>query len=308
MTDRVVWLPYGAEEAEQKLGGLPEGLRVEAWTSAKELPGSPADVEFAVMPYMAGPGALDRIEELSSLKVLQLQSAGYENVVDLVPEGVTLCNGGGIHDTATAELALTLALASGRNIGRFARQQAERRWDGAWGVSLADQHVAIVGYGRIGKAIEARLSGFEVASVTRFARSEKSDPEVRPVDELAEHLPRCTVVFVITPLTEQTEGLFDADMLARLPDGALLVNVSRGPVVDTEALLAETSSGRLRAALDVTDPEPLPPDHPLWEVENVLISPHVGGYASSFEPRRDRLVAAQLRRFAAGEPLENVVN
>lgn len=308
MTGRVVWLPYGGDEARERLG-VPDGLRAEAWAAAKELPASAAEVEFAVIPYMSGPGALDRVGELTSLKVLQLQSAGYENVVDLVPEGVTLCNGGGIHDTATAELAVTLALASGRNIGRFARQQAESRWDsGAWGVSLADQHVAIVGYGRIGKAIEARLAGFEVASVTRFARSAKSDPEVRPVDELAEHLPRCTVVFAITPLTEQTRGLFDAAMLARMPDGALLVNVSRGPVVDTEALLAETSSGRLRAALDVTDPEPLPADHPLWRVENVLISPHVGGYASSFEARRDRLVAAQLRRFAAGEPLENVVN
>ncbi|MVA75620.1 dihydrofolate reductase [Auraticoccus sp. F435] len=308
MANRVVWLPYGAEEAEQKLGGLPDGLTVEAWTSATELPGSVADVEFAVMPYMAGPKALERIEEMTSLQVLQLQSAGYENVVDRVPDGVTLCNGGGIHDTATAELAVALALASGRHLDRFARQQATATWDATWGVSLADQDVAIVGYGRIGKAIEARLGGFEVASVTRFARSAKSDPEVRPVEELAEHLPRMGTVFVITPLTEQTEGLFDAEMLARMADGALLVNVSRGPVVDTDALLAETSSGRLRAALDVTDPEPLPSDHPLWGVENVLISPHVGGYASSFERRRDRLVAAQVRRFAAGEPLENVVN
>ncbi len=307
MSERVVWLPWEGEEAEQKLGGVPDGLRVEAWTSASELPSSVADVELAVMPYMAGPRALERIGEMTSLQVLQLQSAGYENVADLVPEAVTLCNGGGIHDTATAELAVSLALVSGRRLDRFARQQAASRWDPTWGVSLADQHVAIVGYGRIGKAIEARLAGFEVASVTRFARTAKTDPEVLAVDELAEHLPRTTVVFVIMPLNEQSEGLFDAEMLARLPDGALLVNVARGPVVDTDALLAETSSGRLRAALDVTDPEPLPADHPLWQVEDVVISPHVGGYASSFEPRRDRLVAEQVRRFAAGEPLQNVV-
>ncbi|WP_114558479.1 2-hydroxyacid dehydrogenase [Desertihabitans aurantiacus] len=308
-SERVVWLPYpDLETAEAALGGLPEGVRFEPWVKATELPDSVADVEFAVVPYMTSTEALDRAEEMTSLKVLQLQSAGFENVLPRVPEGVTLCNGGGIHDTSTAELAIALALASGRRLDRFARQQADREWAPAWGRSLADQHVGILGYGRIGQAIEARLAGFEVASLTRFARRPRTEPEVLAVDELADRLPGITVLFVITPLTDQTEGLLDAAKLARLPDDALVVNVSRGKVVDTDALLAETSSGRLSAALDVVDPEPLPADHPLWDVPNVVIAPHVGGYSSAFEPRRDRLVAAQLRRFAAGEPLENVVN
>ena len=127
------------------------------------------------------------------------------------------------------------------------------------------------------------------------------------IDELPELLPDADVVIVIAPHTPETEGLIAAEQLALLPDGALLVNVARGPLVDTDALVAETGSGRLRAALDVTEPEPLPPDHPLWRIPGVLISPHVGGASSAFFPRADRLVAAQLRRFAAGEELENMI-
>lgn len=305
---RVVWLPYDAEEAEARLGGLPAGVQVDAWTDPEQLPDSAGEVELAVVPYSAGSSTLDWIDRLPALRVLQLQTAGYEDVLARVPAGVTLCNGGGIHDTATAELAITLALASRRRLDRFARAQAEARWAPEWGMTLADQRIGIVGYGRIGQAIERRLAGFEVASVTRFARTVRTDPDVVSITELPDRLPELDVVFVITPLTEQTRGLFDAAMLARMADGALLINVSRGPVIDTEALLAETSAGRIRAALDVTDPEPLPADHPLWRVPDVLISPHVGGYAASFEPRRDALIAAQLRRFAAGEPVQNVVN
>jgi phosphoglycerate dehydrogenase-like enzyme len=130
---------------------------------------------------------------------------------------------------------------------------------------------------------------------------------VHPLTELPALLPDADVVILSTPLNEATRGLADARFLARLKDGALLVNVARGAVVDTEALLTELESGRITAALDVTDPEPLPQGHPLWHAPGVLVSPHVGGSTSAFWPRAKRLLAAQLTRFAAGEPLENVV-
>ena len=162
----------------------------------------------------------------------------------------------------------------------------------------------IVGYGSIGAAVERRLAGFEV-EISRVARSAR--PGVRPVSDIAEMLPRADVVILTTPLTAETEGLVDRDFLARMADGALLVNVSRGRVVDSEALLAELNAGRLHAALDVTEPEPLPSDHPLWCAPNVLISPHVGGLTAALAPRARRLLVDQLRRHVAGEPLANVV-
>ena len=126
-------------------------------------------------------------------------------------------------------------------------------------------------------------------------------------DELEDLLPAVDVVVVIVPLTEQTRGLVDRDFLARMRQGALLVNVARGPVVDTDALLDALREGRVHAALDVTDPEPLPEDHPLWRAPNLLVSPHVGGASTAMEPRAYRLVREQLERFAAGQPLENVM-
>jgi phosphoglycerate dehydrogenase-like enzyme len=304
-----VWLPYtDPAEAARRLGGIPDGLRVDCYRAdGDDYPASIGEVEFYVLPYMKGEETLARADEMTNLKVIQTLTAGYENFLPYVPAGVTLCNAAGVHDASTAELAVALALASGRHLDDFARAQAEGRWAPRLGTALADQRVLIIGYGRIGAAIERRLAGFEVASVTRLARRARQDPEVHPIAELDELLPRADVAIVIAPLTAETEGLIGRDQLARLPDGALLVNVARGRLVDTAALVAETATGRIRAALDVTDPEPLPADHPLWSIPDVLISPHVGGASSAFYPRADRLVAAQLRRFAAGEPLENVI-
>jgi phosphoglycerate dehydrogenase-like enzyme len=175
--------------------------------------------------------------------------------------------------------------------------------------ALADRRVLIVGAGRIASAVADRLAPFEV-EVTRVGTRARDDDRghVHAGEELAELLPRHEVVVLACPLTDATRGMVDAAFLAALPDGALVVNVARGAVVVTDALLAEVSSGRLRAALDVTDPEPLPPDHPLWRAPNVLISPHVGGDTTAFPPRARALLKEQLARFAAGHPLLNVVN
>jgi phosphoglycerate dehydrogenase-like enzyme len=306
----LAWVPYADRaEAERRLGDLPAGLELDFYRAdGDDFPGTIDEVAFYVLPYMRGPAVLARAAEMPKLQVVQTLTAGYEEFLPVVPPGATLCNAAGLHDTSTAELAIALALASGRHLDEFARNQAERKWKFVFGRALADQRALIVGYGRIGQAIERRLDGFEVASVTRVARRARTGvPPVHPVEDLHRLLPEADVVFLIAPYTPQTEGLIGARELALLPDGALLVNVARGKLVDTDALVAELATGRIRAALDVTDPEPLPADHPLWRQPGVLISPHVGGASSAFFPRADRLMAAQLARFTAGQPLENVV-
>jgi phosphoglycerate dehydrogenase-like enzyme len=309
-TKRVAWLPYASlEEAEQRLGGIPDGMDVDLYRAdGDSWPDSIAEVQFYVLPYLKGEEVLDRVDDMKQLKVIQTLTAGVENFLPYLPEGVILCNAAGVHDASTAELAVALALASGRRLDHFARNQSSGTWDFLFGTSLADQRVLIIGYGHIGAAIERRLAGFEVASVTRVARRLRTDPvTVHAIEALPELLPQADVVFLVAPHTQQTEGMIGNQELAALPDGAVLVNISRGRLVDTNALLAETSTGRIRAALDVTDPEPLPPEHPLWRTPGVLISPHVGGASTAFFPRADQLIAAQLRRFAAGQELENMI-
>ena len=301
MSDPLVWLPFDPAE----LGELPAGLRYEhVDPTSDEVPASVEEVRFHVMHYRFSRSDGELLARMPQLEVVQTQTAGVEHVRPYLPEGVTLCNGRGIHDTSTAELALTLTLASLRGVPEFVRAQGERRWAFEQRESLADKTVLIVGHGQIGAAIERRVLPFE-AEVVRVARSARDG--VHAIAELPDLLPEADVVVLIVPGTEETTGLFDAAMLARMRDGALLVNVARGPVVVTDALLAELRSGRLRAALDVTDPEPLPADHPLWEAPGLLLSPHVGGASSAMQPRARRLVRQQLERYAAGEDLANVM-
>jgi len=307
---RRIWLPYpDAAAAEAALGRIPEGLVVDGFLADGTWPDSIADVELLVAPYMfPAPKVMERVGEMASLKAVQLLSAGYDNFLPFLPDGVQLCNAAGVHDASTAELAVGLALASTRHLDIYARNMPTGSWRNDFTTSLADRHILIVGYGRIGAAIEQRLAGFEPGSITRVARRARTgDVPVHPIEELHSLLPPAEVVFVITPLTPATEHLIGAAELALLPDGALVVNTARGRVVDTEALLAETRTGRISAALDVTDPEPLPSDHELWRTPGVLISPHVGGQSSAFWPRMEKMVRSQLSRFAAGEPLLNVV-
>ncbi|MER6025436.1 2-hydroxyacid dehydrogenase [Streptomyces sp. NPDC001851] len=308
-----VWLPIAPEEIE----GLPEGPRYLFWDGGEDgdqpFPGDPADCVLYVVPYMKRQTVKVRpLELLTGVQVIQTLTAGVDDVIarlsDIRP-GVQLCNARGVHEASTAELALALTLASLRGIPGFVRAQRQERWETGFHPSLADRSVLIVGYGAIGAAIEDRLAPFELARVARVARSQRTTARglVHPLTELPQLLPHADVVILSTPLTEETRGLADAEFLAAMKDGALLVNVARGPVVDTKALLAEVERGRLTAALDVTDPEPLPPGHPLWQAPGVLISPHVGGPSSAFLPRAKRLLADQLTRFVHHEPLRNVI-
>ncbi|MEU1476417.1 2-hydroxyacid dehydrogenase [Streptomyces sp. NPDC005760] len=308
-----VWLPIPPDE----ITGLPEGPNYLFWDGGddgdQEYPGDPADCEIYVVPYMKRqPVKVRPLPQMRSLKLVQTLTAGVDDVLarlsDIVP-GVVLCNARGVHEASTAELALTLTLASLRGIPQFVRAQQQELWQGAFRPALADKSVLIVGYGSIGAAIEDRLVPFEVARVVRVARSARTTERgpVHPLAELPALLPEADVVILSTPLNDTTRGLVNAEFLSRMKDGALLVNVARGPVVDTKALLAELETGRITAALDVTDPEPLPQGHPLWQAPGVLISPHVGGPTSAFLPRAKRLLADQLNRYVNQEPLRNVI-
>jgi phosphoglycerate dehydrogenase-like enzyme len=296
-----VWLPY-AEWAED----MPPGVDVDVYDGGSGPPSTIQDVELYVPPYMAASREpFEVMRSMPALRVAQTLTAGIDNFLPYVPEGVTLCNARGVHDASTAELAVALVLASLRGFPDFVRAQDRREWSSQQRPALADRTVLIVGYGAVGAAVEARLAGFE-CTVLRVARRAREG--VAEMSALAGLLPRADVVVLTVPMTEATVGLVDASFLASMRDGALLVNVARGPVVVTDALLAELETGRLRAALDVTDPEPLPAAHPLWSAPGLLLSPHVGGNTSAFLPRARRLVADQVRRYSLGEPLLNIIN
>jgi phosphoglycerate dehydrogenase-like enzyme len=296
----LVWLPFDPAE----LGDPPDAFSYEVVDPTVSVPDSVSEVEIYVPPYAVEPQVAEVISRMSSLRYVQTLTAGVDNIRPAVPDGVTLCNGRGIHDTSTAELVLTLVLSSLRGVPSFVRAQDRHEWSPGWHPALADKTVLLVGYGAIGAAVEARLTPFE-CSVVRVARSARDG--VHAISELPVLIPSADVVVLVLPLTDETRGLVDAAFLAAMRDGALLVNVARGPVVDTAALVAALRSGRIFAALDVVDPEPLPPDSPLWDCPGLLVSPHVGGASSAMWPRAYRLVRDQLHRIAAGEEPVNIM-
>lgn len=295
--------------------GVPDGARVVLWDVSAPLPATggpvdPADVDVVVVPnYGAGPALLARLADLPRLAVVQLPSAGYEHALPHVRPEVTVCNGRGVHDAGTAELAVGLALAAQRGIADAVRDMPAGRWRPELRSSLADRRVMVLGFGSIGAAVARRLRAFE-AEVVPVASAPREDSEwgrVHGVDDVLRLLPSVDVVVVTLPLTPATERLVDARFLGALPDGALLVNVGRGRVVDTDALVAELAAGRLRAALDVTDPEPLPAEHPLWRAPGAIVTPHLGGHTDATTPRLVDLLRRQLARLVAGQPPLNVV-
>lgn len=283
---------------------VPDGISAEYADATGHWPESAIDCELYVPSYRFTRRVLTVMADMPRLATVQLLTAGYEHVVPYLPTEVTLCNGAGIHDAATSELAVGLMISAQRRLDDLARLQPSGRWDQQMTSSLADRRVLIVGAGRIAHALRSRLEAFE-CTVTLVGRTPRDG--VRGRDELPALVGSADIVVLAVPLTDDTRGLVDAALLARLPDGALVVNVARGPVVVTDALVAEVTSGRLRAALDVTDPEPLPSSHPLWTAPGAIVTPHVGGAATSLWPRARQLVTEQLRRLAAGEPLEHVV-
>ena len=263
--------------------------------------------DIVVPPYMATTRVLGRLHGLS-VGLVQGESIGYDGFAQLLPPGLVFANAASVHETSTAELALTLMLAAQRQIPRFVRAQDEQRWDSTRSASLADRRVLLLGYGGVGKAVAARLAPFEVELTVVASRARNEDGvHVHGIDELAALLPDADIVVLTLPGGDATRQLVDAAFLAALPEGALVVNVGRGTLVDTDALTDAVAQDRVRAALDVTDPEPLPADHPLWSLPGALIVPHVGGDSSAMRPRMAKLLRAQIARMRAGEEPLNVV-
>ncbi|HCJ48158.1 MAG TPA: hydroxyacid dehydrogenase [Microbacterium sp.] len=264
-------------------------------------------IDLVVPPYMAGNAGLPLLEGVRT-QLVQGQSIGYEGVEQKLPAGVVFANAATVHETSTAELALALALAAQREFVRFVQAQATGTWSPIVASSLADRRVLVLGYGGVGKAVAARLAPFEVEVIPVATRARDEDGvHVHGVDELPDLLPTAEIVIATLPGGDATRHIVDDEFLAALPDGALIVNVGRGSLIDTDALVDHISRGRIRAALDVTEPEPLPADHPLWTLDGVLIAPHVGGATNAMAPRSEALIRRQIGHLQRGETPENIV-
>lgn len=287
------------------LGELPEGVEVILWDLSGPAPRD--EIDLVVPPYLSSPSLLSALSTVKT-RLVQSTMVGYDGVAEVLPPGHRYANAASVHETSTSEMTLALILAAQRGIPDFVRAAEEGHWAPAWHQSLADRTVVLVGYGGVGRAIEERLLPFET-KVVRVALHERIDDRgfVHDVASLPELLPLADVVVIAVPLSAATTGLVDDHFLSLVPEGSLLVNVARGKVADTEALLAHATSGRLRLALDVTDPEPLPEGHPLFALPNVLISPHVGGATSAGLPRMARLLRAQIDRLLRDEEPLNLV-
>lgn len=287
-----------------------EDLKVPAGIEAlnpKNFPLETSDlsqISFYVVPYMSGRKGLEFTSAMTNLETLQVPNAGFDDALEFLKPGVTLCNARGVHDASTAELAVALAISSRRGFYDFAQAQAAGKWANKRYPAFNDSKIGIIGAGSIAKTLASYLAPYDV-EVTLFSRS-GSDGSVK-MSELDSRLPELDILFLVLPLNEASKNLFDASRLAKMKDGAVLVNVGRGPIVDTDALIAELNSGRLFAGLDVTNPEPLPEGHPLWSAKNLVLSPHVGGNSTAFDSRAKKLVTAQLERLVQGEELLNIV-
>ncbi len=290
------------EELRARLAGECD---VAVWDLVSPAPWPSIDV--VVPPYM---GSLDLLAALRDVQVrlVQSQSIGYDGVLERLPAGVAFANAAGVHEGPAAEIGMALLLAAQRDLPRFVRQQDAGEWRGGFTRGLFGLRVVVVGAGGLGSAMVDRLLPFGARPI-RVGRTRRVDDrgEVAALDELPGLLATAEAVVICLPLDDSTRHLVDAGFLARMPDGAILINIGRGAIVDTDALLAELAAGRLRAGLDVTDPEPLPAGHPLWSGPGVVISPHVGGQVSTMPDAVEALVRRQLAALAAGEPPVNLI-
>jgi len=314
---------YPATISADLLRDFPKGVELIAVSDKME---HDADIDVWIPdPY---PGkAMRTWPKLRGVKLVLSLLAGTEWIPGTVGPHVTICNARGAHNVSTAEWTLAAILATLKYFPLYLDIQRSGVWKRRFEASthfakiagapdqlyppvmleeLTAKTVLLAGYGEIGKEIERMLGPFEV-ELLRVARNARSEPEVHAVSELDGLLPRADVVVLILPATEESRGLIGSRQFALMRQGALLVNAARGPVVDTGALVEALHAGKIRAALDVTDPEPLPEGHPLWSCPNLLITPHVGASSPEFTTRALRTAADELRRYMRGEPLKNVV-
>jgi len=263
-----------------------------------------SQITFYVAPYMGGRKALEWSSSMPNLKILQVPNAGFDDALEFLRPGMTLCNARGVHDASTAELAIALAISTRRGFYDFARAQQAGKWAPKRYESFNDSKIGIIGAGSIARTLASYLSPYDV-EISFFSRS-GSDGAI-PISDLDAHLPHLDILFLVLPLNAESKHLIDKKRLKLMKDGAVLVNVGRGPIVDTEALVEELNTGRIFAGLDVTDPEPLTEGHPLWSAKNLILSPHVGGNSTAFDSRAKKLIEKQLNLISKGEEPENIV-
>jgi len=322
-TQRMVRVGVDENLAQELLAGFPREAEI---VRIARRPVEVQDVDFWIIPF-ARKSAEQTFQYLRGVKVVQSMMAGVDWITPWLPKEVVLCDGRGLHDVSASEWVLAAILGSLKRFPHYRDMQLKQEWKGqasipdgfmkvggaqvgqyaVLGDDLAGKTLLIIGYGSIGAAIEARLKPFEVKKILRVARSARKDPEVFAISHLHRLLPEADIVVAIVPLTADTRGMIGAAEIGLMKPGALLINAARGPVVATEALVDALERNRIRAVLDVTDPEPLPAGHPLWSAPNCMITPHVGGSTPEFIHRAFRFGADQVRRFLAGKELENVV-
>jgi len=305
MSEKRIAVAVPDEATRRRLGPTLGDVELIVW----DVEDPPLDrrIDLLVFRYMARPALLRRLEGLD-IGVVQGQSLGFDGVAESLPEGLVYCNAPEVHEASTAELALALILASVRRIPEHLAAQRAGEWRHTPSPGLAGRTVLLIGVGGVGREIERRLEPFDVR-LTRVGRTAREDERgtVHGADELPRLLPDAEIVVLAVPLSEETRHLASRSFLERMRPGALLVNVSRGSVVDTEALVDRLAAGAVTAALDVTDPEPLPAGHPLWQLPGALITPHTGGHTGAMAGRVDRVIRSQVDRLLRGLPPENVV-
>ncbi|MEI6649535.1 MAG: 2-hydroxyacid dehydrogenase [Actinomycetes bacterium] len=297
MKEHVVWTQW--EDLK-----VPEGFRALNPGNTPLAESDLSEITFFTPVYMSGRAGLEFSSRMSSLEILQVPNAGYDDAIEYLRPGVLLCNARGVHDASTSELAIGLGIAVRRGFHDFAQAQERGRWMHQRFASFSDSKIAIIGYGSIGQTVARGLSGFDV-EIDAFSRS--GSDGAKKISELDNFIGEYDIIMLTLPLNDESRKMFDAPRLAKMKDGAALINVARGGIVDTDALLTELNAGRLWAGLDVTDPEPLPEGHPLWRAKNCIIVPHVGGDSTAFLSRGKKLVEHQLLRLANGEELINIV-
>jgi phosphoglycerate dehydrogenase-like enzyme len=323
LLNKILRVGYPATLAAELLQDFPPEVEL---IPVSDSPGAEIDIDVWIPdPYPAR--AMRTWPKLHGVRLVLSLMAGTEWIPRTVGPHVTICNARAAHNISTAEWTIASILAMLKHFPFFLDVQRSGKWKRRFEASaqyaeisgdtrplyppvmleeLTGKTVLLVGYGSIGKDIERMLEPFNV-DLVRVARSARTDPQVHAVSELDSLLPMAQVIILILPATAESNKLIGARQLALMPQGALLVNAARGPIVDTDALIEALKAGRIRAALDVTDPEPLPEGHPLWSCPNLLLTPHVGGSSPQFAPRALRIAADELRRYIAGEPLQNVV-
>ena len=243
-----VWLP--TPDSVDRMGGLPDGVTARVWDGSDTLPGDGADVDALIVPLIAGQTEKLRaaVSTMPRLRFAQSMYAGVEWIEPAIPANVMLANTGTANAKPVAEWVVAVLLSHLRELPRFAADQQSQRWKVKLTDTLAFKRVAILGYGPIGRALEAMLLTFG-STVTVFARSARD--HVRSIDSLGDFLPQTDILVCLTPLTDQTRGLVGTTVLAALPDGAIVVNAARGPVIDSDALRTELALHRLHGRLPV---------------------------------------------------------